>query len=298
MTTLTKTLMATSFALTVIGFWQVRRVRNNEKQLHDLRQKSEENETNNRRMSAEKIRILSTLNTTQKAIEAAQQTGQRTTGSDNELSEWLGRVDKLKQALRAAPEKRIPEMDFLTSNDWLSVALNNYLDSDAKIRGALSELRAIAKRKPQIVGNIVTALQNYDKANNGPPSDPILLRPYLKPQLSNEILQRYETVPEVPGKNDGDVATMDGMRMVGSGRIILKEKAPADEDYDTWIIYTENGSATGDASQIGKMVLQAARSFSKANNGQDASTPEQLLPYFSTPVDPVRLNEYLDVSHH
>ncbi len=299
MTTLTKTLIATSFALTVGAFFQIQRIHNNEKQLHDLRRKAEENETNNRRLRTEKTPILSTLATTQKAIEAAQQLGKYTTGNESELSEWLGRVEKLKQTLHTAPEKRIPEMEFLTSNDWLFVALNNNLDTNAKIRDALSELRAIAKRKPQIATNISTALQNYSKANHRPPSDPTLLRPYLNPPLSDEILQRYETIPEVPGKTDGDVATVDGMRVVGSGGSVLKEKAPVDEDYDTWIVYLEKGgSVTGWVSQIGKIVSQAVRSFSKANNGQAASTPEQLLPYLSTPVDPVRLKEYWGVSHH
>ena len=189
-------------------------------------------------------------------------------------------------------------MDFLTSNDWLSVTLNNRLDTNARIREAMSELRAIAKRKPQIVDNIETALRNYSQTNDQPPSTHTLLRPYLKPQLSDEILQRYEAVPKVPGSNDDNVAIVEGMRMLGSGRIVLREKALVDEDYDTWIVYTEKGGmATGTISEIGKTVAQAARAFNKANNGQEASTPEQLLPFISTPVDPIRLKEYWG-SHH
>ena len=190
-------------------------------------------------------------------------------------------------------------MEFLTSNDWLSVTLNNPLNTNARIREAMSELRAIAKRKPQVMDNIEAALRDYGKTNNQPPSNPTLLQLYLKPQLSDEILQRYEAVPEIAGSNDANVTIVKGMRMVGSSRIVLREKAAVDDDYDTWIVYTEKGGmVTGSTSEIENTVDQAARAFSKANNGQEASTPEQLLPFIATPVDPIRLKEYWDVSHH
>jgi len=191
-------------------------------------------------------------------------------------------------------------MRFLTSNDWLSVTLDSPLKNDAEIRDALSKLRQIAKMKPQMVTNLASALKAYAKANNGEyPSNPLQLRSYLNPALANDILQRYEPAPEVAGKNDSNGIVLDGLHLTGSGRVILQERAPVDEDYDTWIGFTEKGGwATTGISQIAKTVNQAARAFIKANNGQDASTPEQLLPYFSTPVDPVRLKEYWDVSHH
>ena len=96
-------------------------------------------------------------------------------------------------------------MQFLSSNDWLSVTLDNSLNTDAKIRSALSKLREMAKMKPQISKNLSDALQAYAKSNDGhPPSDPLQLQPYLDPQLPEVILRRYEPAPEVAGQNDAN----------------------------------------------------------------------------------------------
>ncbi len=185
-------------------------------------------------------------------------------------------------------------MKYLNSNDWLSVTMDNALDTDAKIRAALSKLRALAKAKPQVGTNLSNALQTYRKANNGLlPVDPAQLRPYLNPQLSDDLLRRYEPAPEIPGENDANGLIRDGMRFLGSGRVVLQEKAPVDEDYDTWVGFLENGgSASLGVSKLGKTVNQAMKAFSRANNGQAASTPEQLLPYLPTSVEPTRVKEY------
>ena len=191
-------------------------------------------------------------------------------------------------------------MKYLNSNDWLSVTMDNPLDTDAKIRAALSKLRALAKAKPQVATNLSNAMLAYRKANGGfPPSDPAQLQPYLNPQLSDAILRRYEPAPEVAGENDAHGLIRDGMRFLGSGRVVLQESTPVDEDYDTWFGFMENGGwATLGVSRIGKVVDQAMKNFTLANNGQDASTPEQLLPYLPIPIEPTKLKEYWEIRGH
>jgi hypothetical protein len=138
----------------------------------------------------------------------------------------------------------------------------------------------------------------YRKANNGLlPIDPAQLQPYLNPRLPDELLRRYEPAPEILGENDANGLIRDGMRFLGSGRVVLQEKAPVDEDYDTWFGFLENGGwATLGVSRLGKAVNQAMQRFALANNGQKASTPEQLLPYMPIPIEPMRLKEYWESS--
>jgi hypothetical protein len=298
MNSLTKMLIAAFLVLATSTLFQIQRIHDQREQLHKLARKSGEYEVDNRRLREERDRSFAAITTAQNAIDAMQQVGEYAI-TNSELGAWLGRVNRLKQWLQAAPEKGIPEMQFLSSNDWLSVTLDNPLDSDAKIRDALSKLRYIAKTKPQVGPNLMQALRAYSKTHVQPPSDPTELRPYLNPPLSDEILQRYQPVPEIAGENDANGAIRDGVRIMVSGRIALQEKAPVDEDYDTWIVYTEKGGSTmGGVSQLGKMVNQAMRALNKANNGQDASTPELLLPYLPASVEQTRLKEYWDTSKH
>ena len=297
MSPLTKALIATSLALAVGAGYYILQISHQRDQMHQREQQTEARETQIRKLREETNQAPGALAAIQNEIESLRHQTKYAT-KDSELSAWLDRVDQLKQALRDAPKKGIPEMQFLNSNDWLSVTLDDQLETDAKIRSALSKLRELAKMKPQIVANLAKALQTYSKANNGaPPTDPMQLRSYLDPQLSDEILRRYEPAPEVPVENDANGLIREGLHMTGSGRIVLQEMAPVDEDYDTWTGFTEKGGwALQPISQLGKIVNTAMKDFAKANNGQTASTPDQLLPYLPTSVEPTRLKEYWAVS--
>jgi len=45
------------------------------------------------------------------------------------------------------PERRIPELQWLTLTDWLDAAKDADLESDAGVRKALSRLRRLAKNR-------------------------------------------------------------------------------------------------------------------------------------------------------
>ena len=298
MTALTKTLIATSLALAAGLAYQVRLLSRQSDQLHVLKQKSVDWEMRAQQTREQRSRTLTALSATQQALESLRIQPSAEKARDTELQSWLSRVHQLKEWLRRAPKKNIPEMRFLNSSDWLSVTLDNHLETDAKIRDALSRLRSLAKTKPEVIGNISAALQAYAKANDGrPATEPAQLRPYLNPSLDDDILQRYEYVPAFPGENDADVAKRNGMRIVGSGRIGWQEKTAADEDYDTLISFTEKGGyfLVG-TSKLGDAVNKARQAFTKANNGQSPINPEQLLPYFATPVDETKFREFWQVN--
>jgi hypothetical protein len=294
MTTLTKTLVVTCLLLAVGAAFQFHLLYRQYAQSRELRQNAAALDIKIGQMRDQRDRTRALLSCTQKMMEPAQLQSGKPTTENSELGKWLGRVSQLEQALKQAPGRGIPEMKYLNSNDWLSVTMDNPLDTDAKIRTALSKLRALAKAKPEVATNLSNAVLAYIKSNDGLlPSNSDQLKPYLNPPLSDELLQRYEPAPEIAGENDANGLIRDGMQFLGSGRVVLQEKAPVDEDYDTWIgILEKGGSAMLGVSSLGKIVNQAEKNFTLANNGQNASTLDQLLPYLPISIESTKLKEY------
>lgn len=300
MTAFTKTLVVTCLLLAVGAAFQFHLLYRQRALSHELIQKAAALDIEIGQHRDQRDRALTILSSAQKMLEPAQLQSDKPTTDNSELGKWLGRVNHLEQVLKQSPRRGIPEMKYLNSNDWLSVTMDNPLGTDAEIRIALSKLRALAKAKPQVATNLSNAVLAYIKSNDGLlPTNPAQLQPYLNPQLSDEILRRYGPAPEVAGENDAKGLIRDGMQFLGSGRVVLQETTPVDEDYDTWFGFVQNGGwATLQVSRLGKAVNQARRDFTLANNGQNASTPEQLLPYLPLPMDPTKLKEYWEVSRH
>ncbi len=139
------------------------------------------------------------------------------------------RAAELNQQLERMPDKRIPELQFLTESDWLAVAKDATLQTDAEVRQALSKLRSLAKNK---FGMLAThALDGFIRANNGDlPSDPAQLKPFFEVPVDDETLQRY--------------------RMLHTGNLkdlpkdttwVISERAPVDRDYDSHLYIGPNG---------------------------------------------------------
>lgn len=298
MTTLTKTLVVTCLVLVIGAAFQTRLLYRQRTHLHELIQKVAAQDIQIGKIRDQRDRTLATLSSARKAMEPSPFQPAKPANGNSELGAWLGRVGRLEQSLRQTPSRGIPEMKYLNSNDWLSVTMDNPLDTEAKIRDALSKLRALAKAKPQVAANLSNAVLAYIKSNDGhPPSDPTQLQPYLNPHLSDELLRRYEPAAEIAGENDANGLIRDGMQFLGSGRVVLQEIAPVDEDYDTWFGIMERGGwSTLRVSRVGKAVNQAMKTFTRANKGQNASTSEQLLPYLPIQIEPTKLKEYWEVS--
>jgi hypothetical protein len=68
-------------------------------------------------------------------------------------------------------------------------------------------------------------------------------------------------------------------------------KSPTDIEYDTIWSFGINGCLVMNAMSYN--VSEARKEFAKANNGQKATTAEQLLPFLKWPVDAVALEKYL-----
>jgi RNA polymerase sigma factor (sigma-70 family) len=199
-------------------------------------------------------------------------------GTASTAKAWLEKVNKLKERLEENPNARIPEMQFLTEQDWLS-AVSKKLENDADYRRDLADLRSAAESK--FVGMYQQALQRYLNANNNQfPTDVSQLQSYFDPPIDEAILQRWKFIPANGNANQG----------FAGGDWVLTEKTPVDELFDSRYTIGLHGSGTTDfftySNEPTIALLQKA--FFAANPPESLPPPHppsasELLPYAMTP---------------
>jgi RNA polymerase sigma factor (sigma-70 family) len=192
------------------------------------------------------------------------------------------KVNKLKQRLEETPAAKIPELQFLTDQDWINAA-NSRLDSDADYRRALSTLRKAGEGK--VATMLKKALTGYMQSNNGQlPTDLAQLQPYFDSSLDAVILQRWEIAP---------ASTIKSLGMGGDS--IITQKAPVDDIFDTRFGIGPNGFGQteflqGDVYVTLNPVFDAYRT---AHNGQWQTDMSQLVPYVKTPEQQAALQKLI-----
>lgn len=143
--------------------------------------------------------------------------------AERSVRRYLGRIEDLQEVIARVPDVGIPEMRFLTPDDWIKVVIQlPSLESNADFRRALADVRQEAKR--HAVASLSSALANYPVRPEDIPKtvhDIAELASYCLPPLPPEILTRYEIVP--PGT----------LRVRGKDAVIREKDAFAiDRDYD------------------------------------------------------------------
>jgi len=185
---------------------------------------------------------------------------------------WLAKVNRLKQRLEDTPGAKIPELQFLTEQDWLNVA-SKKLETDADYRRALASLRSAGEHK---FGEMYQqAIQKYSQANNGQVlTDLAQLQPYFTSPVDDAILQRWQIEP----------SSQEGMIQLGGDSVIV-EKAAVDDVFDSRDVIGMygNGNSSFLDLQIGQTLSPVYKAFSAANNGKSITDVSQLLPYAKTP---------------
>lgn len=182
------------------------------------------------------------------------------------------KVNRLKQRLADTPGAKIPEMQFLTDEDWLSAA-NRSLDTDMDYRKALSSLRDIAEGK--VANKLHTALNQYLQANNQQfPTDLSQLQPYFTSPMDDAILGRWEITSPSTVPNVG----------VGS-QAIITEKSAVDEIFDTRNVVGSDGFGNVDflTTDVEPYLGQVYKAYMAANKGLEPANVSDVLPYATTP---------------
>ena len=117
---------------------------------------------------------------------------------------WAGKVPELVQRVEQSPEPKIPEFQFLTPRDWLDVAKDANLDTDADVRNAVRMLEGPAKNAFATLMRV--ALNGFVEAHNGElPSEISQLRPFFPVPVKDDVLQRYELLHSGNVKNMAEV---------------------------------------------------------------------------------------------
>lgn len=207
------------------------------------------------------------------------------------LAQLALRVTQLRERFESQPGQRIPELARLTDEDWIAVALERELKSDAEIRRSMSELRRRAKSA--VFESIREAFQAEVTANQGEVPETLDgVRARLTDDVARAALERYEIVKR------GNILTLDPKE-----DILLREKPStvADAELDPTITMawrrTSMSRAAFEPRRSRTPLAQAAgdarQAYTLANGGQAPKDPSELLPYFRTAADEAAFKEQL-----
>jgi RNA polymerase sigma factor (sigma-70 family) len=190
------------------------------------------------------------------------------------------KVKKLRARLAADPSAGIPEMQFLTDQDWLKAA-GKKLETDADFRRAMASLRSMAESK--FARGYRTALQRYLDSNSKQfPTNLSVLRPYFKPAIDEAILQRWKLIPAKGEASPG----------FSGGDWVLTQVKPVDEVFDDRFTIGLNGVGTTEFfffndPQISINIGLMQKAYYAANpptlSPEHAPTASDLSPYADTP---------------
>ena len=190
----------------------------------------------------------------------------------------LERINKLKQKLSETPSATIPEFAFLKEEDWVDTVRGN-LDSEADFRKAFSRLRSDGERR--FLEAMQTALLKYLKANNEQfPTELSQVKPYFETPPTEEMLERYQIM-----------AAESMNHVLNAGDWLITQRTPIDPENDTQWSLGRNGlgAASYRDAQALNTLAPAMKAFTAAastnSDGRVAFSPQQLLPYLTTPEE-------------
>lgn len=202
-----------------------------------------------------------------------------TAGTDSKTSlmkSWLAREEKLRQVAEQYPDKRTPDMQLLSEQDWLNQAKDAKFDTEENIQRALANLRNAAANKFAKIAS--EAVKKYMAANNDQfPTDLAQLQPYFGTPISDAILSRWGIVPQSAYPNQ---------RLGGDWLIAVKD--PVDRELDSNVVIGPGsyGSSDYQSSEIEKAISilgPVRKAYAADHNGEDPQSPSAILPYLTTP---------------
>ena len=198
---------------------------------------------------------------------------------------WLDRVARLKERMEKTPDAKIPELQFVTEQDWLN-ATKGELNTEADYRRALSAIRAAGEGK--VASMLAKAVTTYMQDNNEQfPTDLGQLQPYLDTPLDNAILQRWEIVP---------ASHVKSFAIYGAkANVLITQKSPVDEVFDTLFVVGSQG--VGSTEFLNGMIRETMKpvweAYRAAHNGQSSTDTSQLEPYLTTPEQRVAFGKMM-----
>jgi RNA polymerase sigma factor (sigma-70 family) len=199
-----------------------------------------------------------------------------------QMEEWFTQLDRMKELLARRPEWNTPELRFVNDRDWFDAACAGSLDTEEKLRRAISALRL--KGTERLTFKLLPALQAYLKAHDGVlPATARDLAPYLDAATDRAVLDHYEVLQA------GKVSDLP----INQRARLLAPISPADVEFDGYRWIGTSG-AGGWSSALSYEISEAQKEFAARNAGQRATSTAQLAPYLKWPVDPTVVQRRLD----
>jgi hypothetical protein len=231
-----------------------------------------------RNSDAERLKLVQQQLNTRPVVRATAPTNP---ALESQMKTWLAQLDQLKRFVAANPKLKIPELQYLSEEDWFTIAASGAISSDEDFRRASAGLRNQAEGI--FTGKISRALSAFVRANNDQlPETPQHLAAYFEPPIDPALLDRYEMLQH--GKAS-DVPSRDRMKMIAA--------IPVDVEYDVFQWAGTEGYGNN-GSTMGYNLSVAQRAFRRAHPEQEPTDATLLLPYLKWPVDPVVLQKYID----
>lgn len=253
---------------------------------HRLEQRVEKLEADSREMRAQRDDAVNHL--VDATMELQSLRALATAGSpevESSLEAWLSRVQLLKNWLEKLPDKRIPQMELLTEDDWLEAAKHAKVDTELGAREALATLRRLAL--DHFSSPMQRALERYAKENAGRfPTDPRALAPYFEPEVPIGMLENFEY----------GAAHTGNVRLSENGQPPSKmiSNKSVDDIYDVLFGWTDAGSTfSTEINQTDITLAEGLNRYRATYNGQIPREPAQLTPFLSKPVNPEYLQQFV-----
>jgi RNA polymerase sigma factor (sigma-70 family) len=205
---------------------------------------------------------------------AAAQPSPADAATEEVMTAWLARLERLRQLVRDRPELSIHEFELLTPEQWFQASRDLNTSSENHILNVLARLRQIAESELRV--KLQSALAAYIEAHQGnPPDDPLQLAPYFNPPIPAAILARYK------------MTAANGARP-GAPLTAIIPKSTIDPLRDsTWKVSLAGNSLQSRGSND-PVLLRAEDAFRRANSGTAPLSAEELRPYLPADVDPAR----------
>ena len=198
---------------------------------------------------------------------------------------WMAKESKLRQQFEEHPDQWIPEMKFLSSEEWLDLARNADLDTANGVRMALCNARSTATWKFAL--KIQQALMSYMITHNQQlPDSTSQLSAYFQPPVddANKILSRYEMLSSEEQENPAY-----------EGASIIEKTLVSNLDTAA-LIGTNTVTAAPQLNfphVIPNELMPVVRAYKDANNGEGFLTIYDLEPYANTPAQKEALNTFM-----
>jgi hypothetical protein len=201
-------------------------------------------------------------------------------------SEWLAKEDKLREQFELHPEQWIPEMKFLSSEDWLDEARMADLSTANGMRCALSNVRSKAVWK--YAQKVSQALQAYLITHNQQlPESTSQLSTYFHPPIDDaeKILSRYEML-------SSDEQTNPAYQ----GAVIIQRQTTLVDHIDNAVLIgpktTTSAPRLNFPAVIPNELMPVVSAYQDANH-EGFLTVYDLEPYATTPEQKEALNKFI-----